>query len=188
MLLGTSGTKRTMRSRLCGCSSAANPKKSWNGVGTHGLGCSRSSAPSMAASITKRCGFQRWADRSSIPIAFRFSKGAAKAPVGKSIRRRLCRSTIALSCYLLDAVQLFQGRTLSYLALDVEQIGYVYEGLLERTVVRAKEVTLDLDATKNAKNPWVSLPELDDAAAQGSRGRRRVAQGSNRQFGEPRSE
>lgn len=71
--------------------------------------------------------------------------------------------------YLLDAVQIFQGRTLSYLALDIEQIGYVYEGLLERTVVRANEVTLDLDATKNAKNPWVSLPELDDAAAKGCR-------------------
>ena len=69
--------------------------------------------------------------------------------------------------YLLDAVQLFQGRTLSYLALDIEQIGYIYEGLLERTVVRAKEPTLDLDATKNSKNPWVSLAELDDAAANG---------------------
>lgn len=69
--------------------------------------------------------------------------------------------------YLLDAVQLFQGRTLSYLGLDIEQIGYVYEGLLERTVVRAKEATLDLDATKNAKNPWVALAELDDAAANG---------------------
>lgn len=69
--------------------------------------------------------------------------------------------------YLLDAVQLFQGRTLSYLALDIEQIGYVYEGLLERTVIRAKEATLDLDATKNAENPWVSLPELDDASANG---------------------
>lgn len=66
---------------------------------------------------------------------------------------------------LLDAVQLFQGRTLSYRALDVEQIGYVYEGLLERTVVRAKEVTLDLDATKNAKKPWVTLDELEAAAA-----------------------
>lgn len=69
--------------------------------------------------------------------------------------------------YLLDAVQLFEGRTLSYLALDIEQIGYVYEGLLERTVVRAEEATLDLAATKNAKNPWVSLPELDDASAKG---------------------
>jgi hypothetical protein len=35
--------------------------------------------------------------------------------------------------YLLDAVQLFHGRILSYMALDVEQIGYVYEGLLERS-------------------------------------------------------
>jgi hypothetical protein len=69
--------------------------------------------------------------------------------------------------YLLDAVQLFGGRTLSYLALDIEQIGHVYEGLLERTVVRAREVTLDLNATKNAKNPWVSLSELDDAIAKG---------------------
>ena len=68
---------------------------------------------------------------------------------------------------LLDAVQLFEGRTLSYRALDIEQIGYVYEGLLERTVVRADEVTLDLDATKNAKTPWVTLGELETAAAKG---------------------
>jgi hypothetical protein len=69
--------------------------------------------------------------------------------------------------YLLDAVQLFEGRTISYLALDIEQIGYVYEGLLERTVVRAEEVILDLAATKNAKNPWVSLPELEDTISKG---------------------
>lgn len=70
---------------------------------------------------------------------------------------------------LLEAVQLYQGRTLSYLALDVEQIGYVYEGLLERTAVRADEVTLDLAATKNADNPWVTLPELDAAVAKGGK-------------------
>ncbi|WP_211243710.1 hypothetical protein [Paracoccus hibiscisoli] len=29
---------------------------------------------------------------------------------------------------LLDAIQIFEGRTLSYRALDVEQIGHVYEG------------------------------------------------------------
>jgi len=69
---------------------------------------------------------------------------------------------------LLDAIQLFHGRTLSYRALDVENIGYVYEGLLERTVERAKEVTLDLDATKSAKKPWVSLDELDAAKLAGN--------------------
>lgn len=68
---------------------------------------------------------------------------------------------------LLEAVQLFRGRTLSYMALDVEQIGHVYEGLLERTAVRATEVTLDLKAAKGATNPWAMLPEVEDAADAG---------------------
>ena len=68
---------------------------------------------------------------------------------------------------LLDAVQLFEGRALSYRALDIEQIGHVYEGLLERTVVRARAVTLDLHATKSAKTPWVTLDELESAATEG---------------------
>ena len=70
---------------------------------------------------------------------------------------------------LLDAVQLFQGRALSYRALDVEQIGYVYEGLLERTAVRASKATLGLNATKRAKKPWVTLDELEAAADQGNK-------------------
>ncbi|RDS82241.1 ATP phosphoribosyltransferase regulatory subunit [Dyella monticola] len=64
---------------------------------------------------------------------------------------------------LLEAIQQFQGRTLSYRALDVEQIGYVYEGLLERTVKRTTEVTLELNATKSAESPWVTLAELESA-------------------------
>ena len=50
------------------------------------------------------------------------------------------QSTIGLCCCFSTPFNFFKGRTLSYRALDVEQIGYVYEGLLERTVVRAKEV------------------------------------------------
>lgn len=69
---------------------------------------------------------------------------------------------------LLDAIQQFQGRTLSYRALDVEQIGYVYEGLLERTVKRTDDVTLELDATKSARAPWVKLAELDSARLDGA--------------------
>ncbi|MBU9359838.1 ATP phosphoribosyltransferase regulatory subunit [Burkholderia multivorans] len=69
---------------------------------------------------------------------------------------------------LLEAIQQFQGRTLSYRALDVEQIGYVYEGLLERTVKRTAEVTLELDGTKNAKAPWVKLAELESARLDGA--------------------
>ena len=77
--------------------------------------------------------------------------------------------------YLLDAVQLFQGRTLSYLALDIEQIGYVYEGLLERTVVRAKEATLDLDATKNCEKSVGVFAGAGRRGCKGSRGRRGIA-------------
>lgn len=69
---------------------------------------------------------------------------------------------------LLEAIQQFQGRTLSYRALDVEQIGYVYEGLLERNVKRTTAVTLELDGTKKAKAPWVNLAELESARLDGA--------------------
>ncbi|MBX3691728.1 type IIL restriction-modification enzyme MmeI [Dokdonella sp.] len=69
---------------------------------------------------------------------------------------------------LLEAIQQFQGRTLSYRALEVEQIGYVYEGLLERTVKRTLDVTLELDATKSAHSPWVTLAELESARLDGT--------------------
>ena len=69
---------------------------------------------------------------------------------------------------LLRAIQQFQGRTLSYSGLDVEQVGHVYEGLLERTVQRTSEVTLEFDGTKNAKAPWIELSELELAKAEGT--------------------
>jgi hypothetical protein len=69
---------------------------------------------------------------------------------------------------LLEAIQTFEGRTLSYRALDVEQIGHVYEGLLERTVKRTTDVTLELDATKSAQSPWVTLAELESARLDGA--------------------
>ncbi|MBE8232807.1 MAG: hypothetical protein HAW67_03665 [Endozoicomonadaceae bacterium] len=67
----------------------------------------------------------------------------------------------------LDAIQLYKGRTLSYRALDVEQIGYVYEGLLEQTVKRAQDVTLELSGSKSCKKLWVYLGELASAALDG---------------------
>lgn len=97
------------------------------------------------------------------PDRFPFLEGRAKGTCWKETEAdplRIDNKTVLL---LLDAVQLFQGRTLSYRALDVEQIGYVYEGLLERTAIKAKDVTLDLDGTKNANNPWVTLTELESA-------------------------
>lgn len=68
---------------------------------------------------------------------------------------------------LLDAIQTFEGRTLSYRALDVEQIGHVYEGLLERTVSRVEDVTLELEAGASAKDARVTLGELESARLDG---------------------
>ena len=68
---------------------------------------------------------------------------------------------------LLDAIQIFEGRTLSYRALDVEQIGHVYEGLLERMVKRVDDVTLELDSGTKAKSPRVTLGEIESARLDG---------------------
>ena len=62
---------------------------------------------------------------------------------------------------LLEAIQQYQGRTLSYRALDVEQIGYVYEGLLERTVKRTDAVTVELVGGKGAKKTIHAVSELE---------------------------
>lgn len=69
---------------------------------------------------------------------------------------------------LLEAIQTFEGRTLSYRALDVEQIGHVYEGLLERTVKRVNDVTLELDSGAKAKSPRVMLGEMESARLDGA--------------------
>lgn len=68
---------------------------------------------------------------------------------------------------LLEAIQTFEGRTLSYRALDVEQIGHVYEGLLERTVQRVDDVTLELEGSAKAKNARVALGEIESAHLDG---------------------
>lgn len=72
---------------------------------------------------------------------------------------------------LLEALQVLAQRggalLLSYKALDVEQIGHVYEGLLEYTVLRLSKATLGLIGSKKAKNPNLTLAELESARLDG---------------------
>ena len=72
---------------------------------------------------------------------------------------------------LLDALQRIKSKdgaqTLSYRALDVEQIGHVYEGLLERTVSRVPDITLGLEGTGKSKTPDVLLTDLESARLDG---------------------
>ena len=74
---------------------------------------------------------------------------------------------------LLRALQVLEQRSgallLSYRALDVEQIGHVYEGLLEHTVTRLPHTTLGLVGSQRSKNPNVTLSELESARLDGER-------------------
>lgn len=54
-----------------------------------------------------------------------------------------------------------EARRLSFRALDVEQIGHVYEGLLDHTAIRAQGPVLGLAGTKN-KTPEVELLTLEE--------------------------
>jgi type I restriction-modification system DNA methylase subunit len=66
---------------------------------------------------------------------------------------------------LLTALQVLEHRggaqLLSYRALDVEQIGHVYEGLLEYTAVKVPDVTVGLIGSKKVAHPVIGLAELE---------------------------
>lgn len=71
---------------------------------------------------------------------------------------------------LLEAIQVLKGRNLSYRALDVEQIGHVYEGLLDQTVGRVEGITLQLKGGAKIGTPLILLDTLESAQSQGSDG------------------
>ena len=66
--------------------------------------------------------------------------------------------------HLLNALQTLdeggQRRKLSFRALDVEQIGHVYEGMLDHTAARAKGWVLGLSGT-GGKEPEIELDQLE---------------------------
>jgi hypothetical protein len=78
--------------------------------------------------------------------------------------------------HLLEALQLLQvkvpgggpaeARRLSFRALDIEQIGHVYEGLLDHTAKRATEPMLGLAGSRD-KELEVALAELERLNAKG---------------------
>lgn len=72
--------------------------------------------------------------------------------------------------HLLEALQLLQARgaggetaarRLSFAALDIEQIGHVYESLLDHTAVRASAPVLGLTGSKG-KEPEIPLEALEE--------------------------
>jgi hypothetical protein len=79
--------------------------------------------------------------------------------------------------HLLEALQLLrvrvpgggsaEARRLSFRALDIEQIGHVYEGLLDHTAKRAVEPVLGLAGSKD-KEPEIPLRTLEDLSQKGT--------------------
>jgi len=101
------------------------------------------------------------------PDRFPFLEGRLKGTSWRQHRAEPLPIDDRTVLLLLEAIQTFEGRTLSYRALDVEQIGHVYEGLLERTVSRVEDVTLELEAGAQAKDARVALGELESARLDG---------------------
>lgn len=79
--------------------------------------------------------------------------------------------------HLLEALQILrvkvpgggpaEPRRLSFRSLDIEQIGHVYEGLLDHTARRATQVILGLAGSRDSE-PEVPLAELEQLSSAGS--------------------
>jgi hypothetical protein len=79
--------------------------------------------------------------------------------------------------HLLEALQILQvkvpgggteSRKLSFRALDIEQIGHVYEGLLDHTAVKATSPILGLKGSKD-KEPEIPLEMLEEHFGKGEK-------------------
>src|ERR1700722_14062834 len=80
--------------------------------------------------------------------------------------------------HLLEALQVLQvrlpgggaadDRQLGFRSFDIEQIGHVYEGLLDHTAKRATEPVLGLQGTRD-KEPEIALAKLEKIAAKGEK-------------------
>ena len=105
------------------------------------------------------------------PDRFPFLEGRAKGTHWRdasAVPLPIDNRTVLL---FLNSLQILErpggALSLSYRALDVEQIGHVYEGLLENTVERVSDVTLGLRGSGNAKTPIATLAELESARLDG---------------------
>lgn len=105
------------------------------------------------------------------PDRFPFLEGRAKGTSWRDTSAAPLPIDNRTVLLLLNSLQILEqsggALLLSYRALDVEQIGHVYEGLLEHTVARVPRVTLGLQGSQKAKNPNVALAELESARLDG---------------------
>ena len=112
------------------------------------------------------------------PDRFPFLEGRKRGTTWRDVEASPLPVNNRTVLHLLEALQLLQvkvpgggpaeARRLSFRALDIEQIGHVYEGLLDHTAKRAGEPFLGLAGTRE-KEPEIPLAELEREAWGGDR-------------------
>src|SRR5690606_15850182 len=68
---------------------------------------------------------------------------------------------------ILSAIQVVDGRPIAFRALEVEQIGHVYESLLDHSAVTADNPVVGLVGATRGLEPEVALDELEAARLAG---------------------
>lgn len=109
------------------------------------------------------------------PDRFPFLEGRAQGTSWRDTAARTLPVDNRTVLHLLEALQILEvrvgsgppeARRLSFRGLDIEQIGHVYEGLLDHTAVRASEPVLGLSGAKGLE-PEVPLSELERSRRNG---------------------
>lgn len=102
------------------------------------------------------------------PDRFRFLEGRTSPLATRTAQPLSIDNRTVL--HLLDALQLLrvsvpgggmETRRISFRALDIEQIGHVYEGLLDHTAKRAAATVLGLQGTSSKGDPEIPLGKLE---------------------------
>jgi hypothetical protein len=106
------------------------------------------------------------------PDRFPFLEGRPREGRWRATPARPLPITNRTVLHLLSALQLLrdaktgEAQRLSFRALDIEQIGHVYEGLLDHTVKKAASPMVSLKG-KEAEEPEVTVDRLEELLAKG---------------------
>ena len=105
------------------------------------------------------------------PDRYPFLEGRRRGTSWREARAQPLPIDDRIVLLLLESIQVVRdaggARTISFEGLDVEQIGYVYEGLLEHTVERVDEPVLGLVGSSSSRWPTIALSELEEARNSG---------------------
>ena len=169
-----STTPSAASSRACATTTPAS-RTPWTSATAPGRGSSPSSASSTTAPRTAACSLPARHGRLFDPDAWDFLEGRPYDDVARPLRQRLDppRVSDGVVYRVLENLLVLDGERLSYRALDVEQIGSVYEAMMgfELRVaegpsigVKPDHVVVDLARAARRRSRPSALKRLKDEA------------------------